>query len=183
MPAHHPCTRQTTGVCTDASNGMSRCACDGNRRWMLPTRGRCSPLPAAFRATMSKPLQKWSPAPDSTMTRTDSSRPAASTASIILATMSSVSALRFSGRSSRSRRTPSVRSTSSPSISLRYRFPGGSPTPPSSEAWGPCPTPSVPPSAKRAEIASRARCRSCAPSGGSGNRTGPCSRLGSRTVA
>src|SRR5207249_5251487 len=26
---------------------------------------------------------------------------------------------------------------------LRYRFPGGAPTPPSSEAWGPWPTPSV----------------------------------------
>src|SRR5439155_13381137 len=26
---------------------------------------------------------------------------------------------------------------------LRYRFPGGAPTPPSSEARGPCPTPSV----------------------------------------
>ena len=39
------------------------------------------------------------------------------------------------------------------------------------------------PSANRAAMASSAPCRSVAPPGGSGRRTGPCSRLGSRIVA
>ena len=52
-------------------SGIKRCACDGRRRWMLPTRGRAPR--SALRATMSKPQQKCSPAPSSRMTRTASS--------------------------------------------------------------------------------------------------------------
>src|SRR5439155_24108375 len=44
-----------------------------------------------------------------------------------------------SGSTTGSTRPPSR----SPAEFLRYRFPGGVPAPPSSEAWGPCPTPSV----------------------------------------
>ena len=46
MPAHQPCTRHTTGVCVVRISGISRCACDGSRRWMLPTRGS-SPSPGS----------------------------------------------------------------------------------------------------------------------------------------
>ena len=65
---------------------MSRWACDGSRRWMMPTRGRLA-APPALRATMSAPPQKWSPAPVSRIARTASSRPAASTASMRPATI------------------------------------------------------------------------------------------------
>src|SRR5207248_8572620 len=42
--------------------------------------------------------------------------------------------------------------------SLRYRFPGGAPTPPSSEAWGPCPTPAVTRGVYPAEKRNSCRC-------------------------
>ena len=67
MPAAQPRTWHTTGTCTVHSSGISRCACDGSRRWMLPTARLAPPSPAALRATMSAPPQKWSPAPSSTI--------------------------------------------------------------------------------------------------------------------
>src|SRR5437764_9712207 len=42
--------------------------------------------------------------------------------------------------------------------SLRYRFPGGAPTPPSSEAWGPCPTPAATRGLYPAEKRNSCRC-------------------------
>ena len=70
-------------LCTVQSSGIRRCACDGNRRWMLPARGLLPvSLASWLRATQSKPEQKCSPAPVSRMARTASSRPARSTASM-----------------------------------------------------------------------------------------------------
>ena len=114
IPAAHPCTSHTIGVCVRNISEISRFAWFGNRRWILPTLGRVSP--GAFRATMSNPEQKSSPEPPRTITRTDSSFPAATSSSINPDTMSSVNAFRFSGRSMVRRSTPEWRSTSSPGM-------------------------------------------------------------------
>ena len=39
MPAAQPRTAQTTGTWAVQRSGISRWACAGRRRWMLPTRG------------------------------------------------------------------------------------------------------------------------------------------------
>ena len=112
MPAAQPWTWQTTGVCVVSSSSISRCASVGRRRWMLPTRGRSSP---ALRPTMSKPAQKWSPAPrehddadrlvgSRRRERVDHGRPRSGPSS----------ALRFSGRSISSASTGPSCCTSQP---------------------------------------------------------------------
>ncbi len=78
---------------------------------MLPTRGF---PPSRLRATMSKPEQKCSPSLASRMARTDSSRPACSTESMMPYIIGSSIALRLSGRDNRSVSTPASSATSSP---------------------------------------------------------------------
>ena len=127
-----------------------------------PTRG-LRVAAGALRATMSAPPQKCSPAPASRMTRTASSRPARSTASIEPRTSSRRrSRCACRARSSAQRQHPGVerdvearRPTRRSLIGVRTR--------------------------RRSRRARPARSR--APPGGSGRRTGPCSRLGSRIVA
>ena len=111
MPAAQPRTAQTTGTWVVQRSGISRWACAGRRRWMLPTRGF---PPSWLRATMSKPAQKCSPSLASRMARTDSSRPARSTASMSAYIIGSSIALRLSGRDSRSVSTPESSATSRP---------------------------------------------------------------------
>ena len=144
-----------------ASSGISRCAWSGSRRWMLPARGRR--LGSALRATMSAPPQKWSPAPSSTITRTPSSVPAA------LERVDQAHHHRFVDR-----------------VALVGPVEGEV-----EHVVVECDDETVGAGTgevghrreNSAEIASSALCRSRAPPGGSGRRTAPCSRLGSRIVA
>ena len=87
--------------------------------------GACRGLsPPPPRNERSKPEQKCSPVPVMWITRTDSSDEAASTMSIRPSTMSSVKALRRSGRSKRTANTPPSCSTTRPSIAAGYDFIG-----------------------------------------------------------
>ena len=111
-PMIHPRAAVTMGVWVSSIVGMRRLTCQRIRRWVEPARGVSPPPP---RCPRSKPEQKCSPAPVSEITRIDSSLPAASIVPISAPTMSSVTALRRSGRSRRNRRTGPVRSTRKPS--------------------------------------------------------------------
>ena len=153
---------------------MSRCAWVGSRRWMLPVRGfgvagaRCA-------RRCRRRAQKWSPRPSSSDRRALARRlPAASSVPIspsIIVVVDRV-ALLLGAVEASSRQQRGAGLTS-------LHLGADRSTPRSRTRCG------VPAHRRlnSAAIASSAPCRSVAPPGGSGSRTGPCSRLGSRIVA
>ena len=106
-PMTQPRAAVTMGVWVSSIVGMRRFTCQRIRRCVEPARGVASAPP---RWARSKPEQKCSPVPDSTITRIDSSLPAASIVSVRARTMSSVRAFRRSGRLSSRRSTGPARS-------------------------------------------------------------------------
>ena len=159
MPAAQPRTLHTTGTCTVSTRaGSAGAPASAAGAGCCPARGSARRRPA-LRATMSAPPQKWSPAPSSTITRTASSvdprrRARRSRPRIIASSI----ALRLSGRSSVRRSTPPSSATARPSTGDSERRSSAR------ELLG-----------DRVERVAGGR---VAPPGGSGRRTGPCSRLG-----
>ncbi len=101
-----PARRHTTGVCVLSMSGMSRWACDGRRRWMLPTRGR-----GAVVGVAGDDVEPGAEVVAGAGDHDDAHRFVAGrrrrSTSISAATIASVSALRLSGRSRCRRSTPS----------------------------------------------------------------------------
>ena len=101
------------------SSSMTRWACSGVRRWMLPGRGRGPSL--VLVATQSAPAQKSTPVLPITMARSESSTAASSSARTIRVMAGTCSAFLRSGRSSRMCNTRSEDSTTTPSAVLMIR--------------------------------------------------------------
>ena len=164
MPAAQPCTRRRSGPGCRASAGS------GGGPAPAAAAGCCRPAAAgrrslaALRATMSAPDAEVV-ARAAEHDRPARPRPArrASMASIRPVIIASSMALRFVGRSSSRRSTGTVSCVDRrpPAIGVARRVTVG----------------------RTVGDGVERRCRSVAPPGGSGRRTGPCSRLGSRIVA